>query len=239
MEPDGGAGQSGDDAAAGGMTPYFDDGQITIYCGDCRDILPTLDAGSVDLVLTDPPYGVSERTDRLSKGRSNAYRSFDFASVAGDDEAFDPSALLQFPRVMMFGANHFADRLPPSAAWIVWDKRDGTTSDDNADCELVWTNLPGPARLYSHLWRGMIKASERDQTRVHPTQKPVALMRWILEKWSKPGDLILDPYMGSGPVARACRDLGRRYIGIELEEKYCEIAVRRLQQAVLPLEVAS
>jgi DNA modification methylase len=85
----------------------------------------------------------------------------------------------------------------------------------------------------------MIKASERDQVRVHPTQKPVALMRWILTKWSKPGDLILDPYMGSGPVARACLDLGRRYIGVELEERYCEIAVSRLSQQVLPLMEAA
>jgi site-specific DNA-methyltransferase (adenine-specific)/modification methylase len=225
------------DWGGGGVTPYYDDGQITIYHADCRDVLPTLDPSSVDLVLTDPPYGVAERTARLTNGRSNATASLDFLPVAGDDEVFDPSPLLAFRRVMIFGANHFAHRLPPSPTWIVWDKRDGTTADDNADCELIWSNVGGPARLYRHLWRGMIKASERDERRVHPTQKPVALMRWILDKWSKPGDLILDPYMGSGPIARACADLGRRYIGIEIDQKYVDVAVRRLQQAVLPLEI--
>jgi site-specific DNA-methyltransferase (adenine-specific) len=216
-------------------TPYYQDDAVVIYHGDCRDILPLIEPETIDLVLTDPPYGVAERTDRLSRGRSNAYHSLDFAPVAGDDQPFDPALVLRYKRVMLFGANHFADRLPPSAAWVVWDKRDGTTPDDNADCELIWSNIPGPARLYSHLWRGMIKASERNQVRVHPTQKPVALMRWIIERWSKPGDLILDPYMGSGPIARACADTGRRYIGIELEERYCEIAAKRMAQTVLPL----
>jgi site-specific DNA-methyltransferase (adenine-specific)/modification methylase len=217
------------------VTPYYDADGITLYCADCRDVLPTIAPGSVDLVLTDPPYGVAERTDRASKGRAVLAPCYDFPPVFGDDEPFDPSRLLRFGRVMLFGANHFADRLPPSASWIVWDKRDGIPSNDNADCELIWSNAGGPARLYRHTWNGMIKASERDERRVHPTQKPVALMRWILDKWSKPGDLILDPYMGSGPIARACADLGRRYIGIEIEERYCEIAAKRLSQAVLPL----
>ena len=233
------------------MTPYYDRDGITIYCADCRDILPTFEQGSVDLVLTDPPYGVSERTSRNSAGRgggwlkSGTWGSRDFPPVAGDDEPYDPSPLLRFPRLMLFGANHYADQLPASPSWLVWDKLDGLKSkrdfgfNDNADCELIWTNLGGPARLVPHRWTGLLRASEINERRVHPTQKPVALMRWILERWSKPGDLILDPYMGSGPVARACLDLGRRYIGIELEEKYCEIAVKRLQQQVLPLEVAS
>jgi DNA modification methylase len=84
---------------------------------------------------------------------------------------------------------------------------------------------------------GMLKASERDDKRVHPTQKPVALFHRIITEHTQPGDLILDPYMGSGPVARAAADLGRRYIGIEIEERYCEIAARRLEQSVLPLTV--
>jgi site-specific DNA-methyltransferase (adenine-specific)/modification methylase len=155
------------------------------------------------------------------------------------DKPFDPTHLLQFGRVVLFGGNHFADRLPPTPSWIIWDKRDGITSNDNADCELAWTNLGGPARLYRHMWNGMIKASERDKRRVHPTQKPVALMAWIIGNHTQPGDLILDPYMGSGPVARAAADLGRRYIGIEIEERYCEIAARRLEQSVLPLEVSA
>lgn len=220
------------------IEPYYEQDGITIYCGDCRDILPTLEPGSVDLVLTDPPYGVAERTARLTNGRSNAYTSFDFDAVEGDDQPFDPADLFRFRRLILFGANHFADKLPPSPSWVVWDKREGTTSDDNADCELIWTNVGGPARLYSHLWRGMIKASERNERRLHPTQKPVALMTWLVERFTKPGDLVLDPYMGSGPIAKACHMTGRRYIGMDVHLPYVEIAVRRLQQAVLPLEVS-
>lgn len=221
-------------------TPYYDDGNgIVIYHGDCREVLPTIAPGSVDLVLTDPPYGVHERTDRASKGRGQLAPCNDFPAVVGDDEPFDPTFLLQFPRLILFGANHFADWLPPSPSWIVWDKRDGIPSNDNADCELAWSNVGGPARVYRHLWNGMIKASERDDRRVHPTQKPVALMRWILDRWTRPGDLVLDPYMGSGPVARACADMGRRYIGVEIVEAYCGAAVQRLQQSAMDLGAAA
>lgn len=208
------------------MKPYYDEGGITIYHGDCRDLTITADA-----LITDPPYGVSEPTNRKERGRGALAECNDFAAVAGDDESFDPTPWLAYPVVVLWGANHFAHRLPPSASWLVWDKRDGIPPNDNADCELAWSNLPGPARLYHHTWNGMIKASERTERRVHPTQKPVALMRWTLERATKPGDLILDPYMGSGPLARACADMGRRYVGCELVESYCETAAGRLAQA--------
>ena len=126
--------------------------------------------------------------------------------------------------------------------WIIWDKLDGLTTSkrevgfsDNADVEMAWTNLGGPARLLRHRWTGLLQASEIGQPRVHPTQKPVALMAQIIEWRTLPGDLVLDPYMGSGPVLRAAKDLGRRAIGIEIDERYCEIAARRLAQDVLDL----
>ncbi len=219
------------------MRPYYDRGGITIYLADCRDVLPGLTG--VDLVLADPPYGVRERVGRMTNGRSHVAFSVDWLPVVGDDEPFDPSHILalQLPSVL-WGANHYADKLPPSPSWFVWDKRDGTTPDDNADCEAAWTNLGGPMRLYRHLWRGMIKASERDEQRQHPTQKPVALMRWcLLRARLAPGAMVCDPYMGSGPIAAACKELGYRYVGIELVEQYAEIAARRLQQEVLELAV--
>ena len=236
--------------------PYYRDDAVTIYHGDCRAILPALDVVP-DLVLTDPPYGVKERTDRASKGRgSNPNRtsstlsgaggpkgpSNDFPPVAGDDEPFDPSHLLGFKRLVMWGANNFAERLPPSSSWVVWDKLGGLITakrfigqDDNADLEMAWTNLGGPARLIPHRWKGLLRDSEARERALHPTQKPVVLMSIILEWRTKPGDLVLDPYMGSGPVMRAAKDLGRRAIGIELEERYCEVAARRCQQEVLAL----
>lgn len=217
--------------------PYYSDSHVTLWHGRCEDVLPTLAAADVSLVLTDPPYGIGERTDRRSKGRSNAAASYDFEPVCGDDEPFNPTHLLRFPRLVLFGANHYAQELPPSPSWIVWDKRAGGTPDDNADCELAWTNIGGPARLYTHLWRGMIKASERDERRTHPTQKPVALMARIIEAYTQPGDLVLDPYAGSGSVLLAAKMLGRRAVGCEIELRYCEVAAQRLCQGVFDLQV--
>jgi site-specific DNA-methyltransferase (adenine-specific) len=228
------------------LTPYYDDGVCTIYLGDCREVLPALDVRP-DLVLADPPYGVNEGTDRFTKARGSFGRggknwpARDFDPVHGDDQPFDPTHLLGYPHLILFGANYYADRLPTSPSWIIWDKLDGLTSkrpvgfNDNADCELAWTNLGGPARLFRHRWTGLLQGSEIGEPRVHPTQKPVALMRSILDWRTQPGDLILDPYMGSGPVLRAAKDLGRRAIGIEIEERYCEIAAKRLAQEVLDL----
>jgi len=230
------------------MTPYFDDGQITIYHADCRDILSTLDPASVALLIADPPYGVAERTDRKSKGRGTEQRgtgiqwgSRDWSPIAGDDTPFDPAPLLQFPRLVLFGANHYADKLPASGSWLVWDKREDATPDDNADAELIWTNLGGPVRTYRQCWRGFTRARDslEPTKHVHPTQKPVNLMMWLLERYTKAGDLVVDPYMGSGPVAHACLLLGRQYIGVELVESYCVKAVQRLAQSVLPFEEAS
>jgi site-specific DNA-methyltransferase (adenine-specific) len=110
----------------------------------------------------------------------------------------------------------------------VWDRKSGDSN--TADAELAWTNLGGTVRLYAHLWNGVLRDTEIGY-HVHPTQKPVALMAWIIQRWTKPGDVILDPYMGSGPVLRAAKDNGRKAIGIEIEESYCEIAVKRLVQA--------
>lgn len=219
-----------------GMTPYYDDGRgITIYHGDCRDILPTLAAESVDLVLTDPPYGVSN-DNRRHRAAHDRGRNRDWQMIHGDDEPFSPSHLMRFRRLVLFGANHYADKLPPSPSWIVWDKRDGAAPDSNADAELAWTNLGGALRMYRQCWRGFARAGSDGQgPHLHPTQKPVALMEWIIDRWTQPGDLILDPYMGSGPIPRACKNLGRRCIAIEIEERYCEIAARRLQQEVLPI----
>ena len=220
------------------MTPYYDDGQITIYNADCHDVLPTLDPSLVNLVLTDPPYGIDyARTCGVTRFTGGVHERQVNLSIHGDADPFDPSLIVsRFGDVILFGANAFSDKLP-GGSWIVWDKRSPSGSKNvMSDGEVAWFSRGHGVYIYTHMWDGFNRASERG-TAHHPTQKPVALMRWILEKWSKPGDLILDPYMGSGPIARACADLGRRYIGIEIDNKYCEVAVKRLQQAVLPLGV--
>jgi len=224
------------------VTPYYERDGVTILLGDCRDILPTLARESVDLVLTDPPYGVNTRTANRRRGLLAAGKNYRYRRVFGDTEPFDPAPLLAFPRLVLFGANHYAERLPASASWLIWDKAAGLRSEralgfnDNADAELIWTNLGGPVRILRHQWNGIHQATERQDPRVHPTQKPVALMRWLVDRYARPGGLVLDPYMGSGSTLIAAQHMGRPALGVEIEERYCEIAARRLSQMPMLLE---
>jgi len=221
------------------MTPYYEDSEsgITIYHGDCLDM--DLAALAADVVVTDPPYGVRWVMPATVTGHGNRrLKRGGFPPIHGDDQPFDPSPLLalELPTIM-FGGNHYASRLPDSGGWLVWDKTGGGRGPSNsfADVEMAWTNMSKTPHIFHHLWKGLTRDSEAGQRVQHPTQKPVALMAWIIEKWTQPGDLILDPYTGSGPVLRAAKDLGRRAIGIEISEAYCEIAAKRLGQGVLDL----
>ena len=214
------------------IAPYYDEDGITIYHGDCRDILPTLDLGPEPVLLADPPYGIS-----LDTSSRWAWLP-DQAPVEGDDAPFDPGYLiaLGIPTIL-WGANHYASRLPESRGWLVWDKATRNGLDlRQAEVEFAWTNCVTRPRAYRHMWSGAFRESERG-TRYHPTQKPTALMAWCLAlvpSWS----LVVDPFAGSGPVLCAARDLGRKAIGIEIEERYCEIAAKRLGQMALDLESA-
>lgn len=127
---------------------------------------------------------------------------------------------------------HFADRLPVSAAWLVWDKRDGMTSNNNSDVELAWASCGGSARLIRHLWNGMLKASEREDRRAHPTQKPVAVMRWCIEQLPSDCKTIFDPFMGSGTTGVAAVKMGRNFTGIEIDPTYFDVSCRRIAEAV-------
>jgi DNA modification methylase len=212
------------------MTPYYQDDAVTIYHADCRDVLPTL--GAVDLVLTDPPYGINYVHGALNGPNASAFNG---VAVVGDDTPFDPSFLLQYRRVILWGANHYADKLPPSGGWLVWDKRCNTVVNDQSDCEMAWTNIRRTTRIYYHVWDGFRRGPEKGEPRVHPTQKALGLMRWCLELAPDAG-LILDPFMGSGTTLRAAKDLGRKAIGIEIEERYCEIAAKRMAQTAMALD---
>lgn len=212
--------------------PYYQDESCTIYHGDCLEILPLL---SCDLVLTDPPYGIAHPTDYKSRKRAALAECRDYAPVHGDGEPYDPRPILALGKpTLLFGGNYFAERLPASSGWVVWDK-ERPADLDQATAEIAWTNFVKGVRVFRYLWNGMIRAG--DERLEHPTMKPAALWRWVLGlRWTPPG-VVLDPYMGSGTTIRAAKDLGRKAIGIEIEEKYCEIAAKRLAQAVLPLEI--
>ena len=222
--------------------PYYDHGGITIYHGDCREILPHL--GRFDLLLTDPPYGVNIETRRAAAKRGHRTnlapvdraRSVDHEPVAGDDEPFDPVHLLDVaPSAVLWGANNYSSKLPDSPCWFAWDRKCGRASDsDSTDAELacVIGHRFRTVQVFRHMWLGWQRDSENQGRSLHPTQKPVALMSWCLGFFPE-AKTVVDPYMGSGPVAKACKDRGLRYVGIELVEKYCEISVSRLRQEVL------
>jgi site-specific DNA-methyltransferase (adenine-specific) len=208
------------------MKPYFEEDGITIYPGDCREALPSLEP--VDLVLTDPPYGIG-----LCNGNSIHRERF----IWGDRETFDPTFLLgAATRLILWGANNFSNKLP-LGGWLCWDKRCSVEADRmlGSAFELAWCNDNSKFKMCRILHGGAVNADGANEKRYHPTQKPVALMTWCIRQadyWNAP-QIIFDPFMGSGTTLRAAKDLGRKAIGIEIEEKYCEIAAKRLSQKVL------
>ena len=214
-------------------TPYYQDESCTIYCGDCREILPNLP--KVDLVLTDPPYGIFKRVDSgIMFGKATIY-SIDQSATKWDKKP-DKNTLdlvtAKAPQYIIWGGNYMADHLGSCSGPLVWNKLTGNNS--YADGELAWSNVAGTLRIFTHQWCGAFKDSERGLRAVHPTQKPVALFKWCIGLANNPRT-VLDPFMGSGTTLVAAKNLGLRAIGIEIEEQYCEIAARRLAQAVLPL----
>jgi site-specific DNA-methyltransferase (adenine-specific) len=206
---------------------------VTLYLGDCREILPTL--GKVDAVVTDPPYGIDFAhggNDNSGIGGGRYATKFAGVAIEGDAEAFDPSPILKIaPLAILWGANHYADRLPSSSCWLIWDKRAASGhTNDFADCEMAWCSSNKVARIVRHHWDGMMKASERGIARVHPTQKPIEVMAWCIRQLPPPATLILDPFMGSGTTGVAAVSLDRKFIGIEIEPKYFDIACRRISE---------
>lgn len=209
-------------------------GAATLHLGDCRELLPSL--GAFDALVTDPPYGIGEaagksktRTSGLNERVRHQYRR-DYGDDAWDDQPV-PADLMQMVRAaakwqVIFGGNYY--ELPPTACWLVWDKLNGDT--DFADCELAWTNLKKAVRRLRFQWNGCFRW-ERDIPREHPTQKPVGVMKWCIEHLPREAVRILDPFMGSGTTGVAAVQLGRRFVGVEREPRYFDIACKRIEEA--------
>lgn len=217
------------------IKPYYQDSHCTIYHGDCRDILPSLKR--VDLVLTDPPYGIDYKPlNKKYDGSLNTH-----TQIMGDKNEMSFSFLFTLGKnQIIWGAENFYSQLPHRGRWICWHKRTGSTKDNSmfsSDFELAWISLSeGYYKFFRVVHGGVINANSaskgNNDPRVHPTEKPISLMRKCIELFPE-AQTILDPFMGSGTTLRAAKDLNRKCIGIELEEKYCEIAARRLAQEVL------
>jgi DNA modification methylase len=209
------------------MKPYFEESGITIYHGDCRDILPHL--GRFDLLLTDPPYGVNADRDR------NCQKNYwvDYGSTGWDRAPVTKEHLdlcrASCDKAVIWGGNYF--ELPPSMGWFVWNK--GQRAFSLADGELAWTSERKAMRIFD-----FSRGEALQEGKKHPTQKPVALMKWCITRIEGVNLSILDPFLGSGTTLLAAKDLGMIATGIELEERYCEIAANRLRQSVLNFESA-
>ena len=203
-----------------------------IYCGDCLDLMREMPDKSVDLVLTDPPYGISKAAGK-NKTRGGWAPARDYGNLNWDNTRVSDAVISQMCRVsknqIIFGGNYYADLLDPSSCWLVWDKDNG--ENNFADCELAWTSFKTAVRKFKWRWNGMLQEDMRHkEERIHPTQKPVPLFMQILKKYSKPGDLVLDPFLGSGTTAIACLRTGRHYIGIEKHEPYFVKAQERIDK---------
>lgn len=212
------------------LTPYYEDKEagIVIYCGDCREILPQLDV-KVDLALTDPPYGIGKDGQKLTTGGHSGRKAYEFLgwdSCRPDKEVFN-LMLEKSVNQIIWGGNYFADLLPPKGKWLVWDKGQRINQSDG---ELAWTSFDGALRI------GTFNRVElMIDNAYHPTQKPLKLITWCISQTE--AQTILDPFLGSGTTAVAAKILGRKCIGIEIEEKYCKIAVERLRQSVMRVEI--
>jgi len=204
--------------------PFYRCEDGALYCSPCEDILPQLPEGCVDLCLTDPPYGIGEKWVGGFSEKHGWGKSLPEQSIRNGWDSKPPSKEIfglirsRSDLQIIWGGNYF--ELPPSRCWLIWNKPErGFTL---AEAELAWTNADNVARVCD--------LPRHESNRRHPTQKPLALMEWCLSlSWASGSDLILDPFLGSGTTAVACKRLGRKFIGIEISEEYCQIAKDRIQ----------
>lgn len=198
-----------------------------LYQGDCLAVMPGL--GAVDAIISDAPYGIAHRRGKArNRGKGITLGTL---GIIGDDAPFDPAPWLGFPIVVLFGANWFADKLPPGR-WLIWDKQEHGGSGDFSEAEIAWCNRGRALKIFRHMWLGVQRASEVGMPQLHPMQKPVKLMEWIMDTAGVPrGATVLDPYMGSGTTGVACARTGRHFIGIERDAEHFSTAQRRIADA--------
>ena len=201
---------------------------VTLHLGDCLEFMKTLPDGAVDAVVTDPPYGIN-----IIQGGGRGMNGWrDYGEGGWDKVRPDAAVFEQMVRVgktvVVWGGNYFTDSLPPSSCWLVWDK--GQRDFSLADGEMAWVNQDKAMRIFSYPRAAMIK-----ENGFHPTQKPIALMKWCIELVSKPGDTIFDPFAGSGTTGVACVKTGRNFIGCEIDKGYFDIATKRIEEAQMQL----
>lgn len=205
--------------------------QTELFLADCLPKLRDMKSASVDLLLTDPPYGIGHGAQRHGSSIFRIFSPKQWDKAPPPTECFEHMLRIA-RRHVIWGGNYFAHMLPPSNGWLVWHKNAGLPSLQYSDCEMAWTSCDAKAKVFNCRHRGAAKDSKETLV-AHPTQKPLEVIKWCLELYSKPGDLVLDPFMGSGTTGVACALLGRRFIGIDRDPEYLTMAKRRIALAKL------
>jgi len=212
-----------------------DDFVNKVIHGDCIDVMREMPDKCVDLVLTDPPYGINENAFRVAN-RGKLARTTKYKDFTWDKERIAEDYFIEIFRVsknqIIFGGNYYIDYLYPTKCIIVWDK--DTRKTNFADCEVAWGSFNSAARVYKHRWNGMLQENmAKKEPRIYPCQKPVHLITKIIKDFSNENDLILDPFAGSGTTAEACRLMHQRFIVIEKTSEGIALSKERLSQGVL------
>jgi DNA modification methylase len=213
-------------------------GEHRLMCGNSKsidDLNLLMNGIKADMVYTDPPYGINEETDRDLASRTKVCKANTFSKIIGDDSietaiaAYNLCEGFEIPVMVFWGANYYCHSLPQSNNWLIWDKRvEDKQRDMNSDCELAWVkSSANSVRIFRHLWKGMIKASENGEGRVHPTQKPIALAEWCFNEYGKNAQSIIDLFGGSGSTLIACEKTNRQCLMMELSPLYCDVIIKR------------
>lgn len=203
-----------------------------VYNSDCLEAMRAMPDNAFELAIVDPPYGIGEDGEK-NHSRGKYAPATMYAAKSWDDKPPSSEYFNELLRVsknqIVWGANHFISRLPfDSSCWVVWDKQNGL--NDFADCELAWASFPSAVRRFTFRWAGMLQGDMANkESRIHPTQKPVALYAWLLQNYAKPGDKILDTHLGSGSSRIAAYDLGFDFVGYELDKDYFDAQEERFK----------
>lgn len=210
----------------GGVRPYHKESLVTIYHADARELVPLLPR--FDLLLTDPPYGIGKDGQKRTTGGNGGRKAHDFLGWDNErpEEWLMKLLLAKSEKQIIWGGNYFADVLPARMKWLVWDKGQRINQSDG---ELAYTSMEGALRICT-----MNRVELLVEGTEHPTQKPTKLMTWCIQQ-AEPVQTILDPFAGSGATGRAAKELGKQCVLIEREERFCEVAARRLSQEMLAL----
>lgn len=195
-----------------------------------------------DLAIVDPPYGIGENGDK-NHTRGELAKAKNYKAFSGNDieppskEYFDELFRVSKNQII-WGANHFISKMPfDSSCWIVWDKDNG--DNDFADCELAWTSFDSAVRKFKYRWNGMLQENMKNkEIRMHPTQKPVALYEWLLNRYAKPNDIILDTHVGSASSLIACHNTNHKFVGFELDEYYYKLSKQRLDTEMAQMRLS-